>query len=585
MSFALSVREREQAALAAMGVSSALGAPLGPVGPEFAERDYLEERVAEYRMRQHQQQQQHGIFSRGADHYHQSVSVSGTSSVSSFSPERAPAVHNPVRPGEIDFDSRGVEGMMGSGVNDMPNELAGGDDIATPLAHRSAWPNEPYHADINFRREQWRNDPERRHLQQDQIRDLQCQTDWHPQAPDPSPLSTSGLQIQHRTNAHLELERGVAEGSESGIGDITLTDPNRPESCVSPQPGFVPCGEQTLLPSPHHPIHNSSPDEDLNQSTPEREQPQESAMLPLPAAVPLPIETLSEEEGLQIDEVVQTSINKEVRKWPRPASATSPSSQSEHDLAHESNLSGDLRFPDTFQKQHSSRSVASSTGSNSPPGMNGISPNSPSRVEEDGGDQISPLDQLAFQSLHHHLPLNRLPRHQLSGQPVTFLQHRTHEMDRGVHFNESIFDTRNTVNRDSNDLGALETRFNDFSINGGPPKPRETSSPLSSPPLQSMNPVVSGRGPSHDSRPNIDQNPPVSKCKPIRNMDQLIVAFHRSTLFMLATYLQPPRPPQLMFCSKRIYGWRSPGVPATANFVSDRRVMAQCALWRFVRPC
>jgi len=500
-SFALSVREREQAALAAMGVSTTLG---GRQGPEFTERDYLEDRMLEHHMRQ----QQHDIFSRGADPYHQSLSASGASSTSSFSPERAPAIRNPVHSGEIDLDFRGTEDAISSRVIDVATGLIGAETSATPMANRAAWPTESHYTEVFGQREQWRDDLEQQDSQQDRNRDLRSPTDAHHPASDASsPLSSSALQIRHPTDVHLEREREHVEEStfiDSGVGDVTLTAPSRPGSRAAPHRDSVPSsGEQPLPTPPRQSIPRGvSPCADPNQSSLEHEQQQDGATLPPPAAVSLPVETLEGD--------VPTGANTEVGKWPRSASATSASSRSEHSSpVHESNFSGDFCFPEALQKQNLNPSVTSSTGYGTPPEANCAPSDLP--PEEDEGDQISPLDQLGFQSLHNHLPLNHLPRHQLSGQSVAFQQHRMHEIDRGLHFNESIFDGRGTGNRNPSDLGSLEARFNEFSISNGPSALRDTSPPISSPPLQSMNPVISGRGSNHDARPNIDQNPPVCR--------------------------------------------------------------------------
>ena len=464
------------------------------------------------------QQQQQDNFPHSTAPYHQSESASRTSSTSSFSPESTAAIHNPITQqhfGEVDADSRAAEDR----VNTTANGFVDGDANATPVANRSGWPMGLRHTEVNFRQDQWRHALERQeHSQPDQ-------TSHHQHASGASsPLSASALQIQHSADVHFELERERAEGSASfdaGIGDTTLTTLSRPASRAASQCDFTPSnGEQPLLTASHHVGLDGSAHEDSSHSTYEPEQCRESVTLHPP------VEPSSEDEAPQNDENAPMSANRGAGKWPSSASATSASSMSEpSSLAHESDFSGDLRFHEALRKQRQfqltnheapNREVASSTRSSSPPEVNGIPASFPPRVEEDERDQISPLHQLGFQTLHHHLPLNHLPRHQLSGQPGGLQQHRVHESDRSLHFNESIFDTRGSANRSSNDLGTLEARFNEFTTSNTPPTFRETSPPISSPPLQPMNPVSSGRGSSHDARPNIDQNPPVRSYKPNR---------------------------------------------------------------------
>lgn len=527
-SYALSVREREQAVLAAMGVSSTIGGHrgFGSLGPDFSESDYLEERMGEHQYRHHD------LFPRRSeDHYQHSVSVSGGSSVSSFSPESVPASRNIPMPqhgmNRIDFEGRIADDLGRGRAFDVGTGMGDKDANATPVANLAGWPAHLQQREFEDYRERPRFDLEPR-ARFGVLEDRDGQNPSSRSTSPSLPLSGSALRsrISEENFGEREAERDIGSSSfDSGVGDSTVIAPDRAESrtVVQEEPEWLDNqGSRVASPQSTSP-HGSSPREGQHQSILERLA-QQSEQPDAPQSSGLASENQAETFQSKANDGERTSHPSNAGPWPRPPSSLSVSSHSgRSSVVRDSPFSVDRRLQDHLQQrsfgppQPQQRSFdSSSRGSGSPPDMNELPDVMPSHYEEDERDQISPLHQQGPQSLHQHLPLNHLPRHQLPQQYTQFQPQQLHRMqdtDRNnLHFNEAIFDARGGGGRRSqNDLAALDARFNDFSLGAGGGILRETSPPLSSPPLAPMaaNP---GRGSTHnDIRANIDQNPPVCR--------------------------------------------------------------------------
>lgn len=515
-SYALSVREREQAALAAMGVSSTIGGhrALGPIGHDFDDHDYLEERMGELHVRQHPQD----LFTRGPiDPYHQSVS--GGSSVSSFSPESAPAARNvPLtqhQMNRIDLELRFPEEPVRNRGPGLSFNVDENEANATPVANLSGWPTtRVQQRELGAEGERQHRDLELRHETQRRLEDHESQLVSSRSASYSPPLSASALRSAESID-ELGQERDMGSISyETGVGDSTLIPPGDLEHHNLAQEDHEQFAAQqqqrapsrSSIPSQRSPTPHDDLYRTFSEPQPEQQESQQSSGGPR-------LESLSEEDERDKNERTTPSVTAEVGRWPRPASALSVSSRSgRSSVVHDGHLSSDQSGPEgprqlQFRPQQQQRSFGSSSrGSGSPPELNGLPNVMPSHFEEDERDQVSPLHQQGFQSLHQHLPLSHLPRHQLPQQFAQFHQQRMQDPERSLHFNESIFDVRGGASRNQNDPAGLEARFNEFSIAAGTGILRENSPPIASPPLA---PMQASRSSGHDSRANIDQNPPV----------------------------------------------------------------------------
>jgi hypothetical protein len=153
------------------------------------------------------------------------------------------------------------------------------------------------------------------------------------------------------------------------------------------------------------------------------------------------------------------------------------------------------------QMMRSQRALASSSSqsSNSPPETSGLSDGfiGPGGLNERLAS-VSMFEDDRLTNWQEHQP-----QHPLTSPPQYLQHNRRHQqgrqandLDRGVRFNEQVFDAHNEFHLPA-------TRFGDFTI------PAREGSPPISPPLH--NAAAGGRGSHIDARASIDQNPPVRR--------------------------------------------------------------------------